>query len=297
MTYFINLHETSVIGHIIYYTHYCSTKLSKINSSFFQTQHSTHAQLKAVQLSSSGGDGGGSSFEVLESGVSERGSDVVVTHVLLGTQLVEGIHLDQAIHSVVHLINQGLLLGGQRTLGLLGGGHCLVSLHRQREDLVQQTRAVLLVRRHEDALGQLLADATGRGDQLRGLRGPLEGFPVGKVMLFITRPIPGMGKFSEQALHGQLEDGIDALDVSVLTVVPQRGIAQVQGAEGVSITAGQLLLEFQTTTQVGGHCEVGGKAAQLTLIVVQQVGLGTRAGEDGSVGVGPGGPGSQSRRW
>jgi len=53
----------------------------------------------------------------------------------------------------------------------------------------------------------------------------------------------------QQRLHGQLQHRVDAFHVFVLAVVPQTGIAQVQGAEGVGEATTQHLLELQAASK------------------------------------------------
>eukprot|EP00128_Syssomonas_multiformis_P003762 Colp12_sorted_trinity150504_noHs@6523 len=247
----------------------------------------------ALRSAGGGGDGDGGG----ELGVSKSGAHVVVGLVPLSAQLVEGIHLHDAVHHGGHVVHLLLLLGGERALGLLGGRHHLVSSDRLGQDVVEHSHSVVGVAGDEHALAEQVADATGAGDQVaralgHGVVGALVGLAEGEGDRAHDGADAGDGEvlgvahqsilvLLEEVLHGELEEGVDALHVLVLLVVPQGSIAQVQGAEGVSEAAGEHLLELESAAQhqreVRADRKVGRESAQLALVVGREVGLGAGA--------------------
>lgn len=117
------------------------------------------------------------------------------------------------------------------------------------QDVIEHSHSVGGVLADEHTLTEQLADTTGASDQVTGLLGHRivtalvrlaeregdgahDGADAGHGEVLAVAD-EGVLVLLEEVLHGQLEQRVDALDVLVLLVVPQRGIAQVQSAEGV----------------------------------------------------------------
>lgn len=62
----------------------------------------------------------------------------------------------------------------------------------------------------------------------------------------------------QERLHGDLYQGIDALDILVLLVVPQTGVSQVERAERISEASTEHFLELESPAEYQGQISTYG---------------------------------------